>query len=95
MLAALGRLFYITIRCGHTAVYDDSRDAYAQGVRDGARLPKNNAVIHQEVPGCEPNWFVSIEGLKKYDSPKFDTHEGAVLFCEAMGLKYTTSYFEP
>ena len=50
--------------------------------------------IVEEVPGCEPHWFVA--GLvPTADPPKFDTWSGAARFCETIGRDYITEYFEP
>lgn len=49
--------------------------------------------IFEEVPGCEPHWYVAIPSCGS-DQPKFDTLEGAMNFCRVMRLEYTVEYFE-
>lgn len=64
--------------------------ALASKADGGAR----SVVITEEVPGCEPHWFVRVPG-NKGNSPQFDTYQAAVKFCEFVGWTYTTEYFTP
>lgn len=71
----------------------DMVEVVAQLYATAQKVDNTPLTIHEEVPGCEPHWFVG--GIVKgSESPKFDTHAGAVKFCEALGRTYTTEYFE-
>ena len=76
--------------------------AFVRSLPDGVDEARE-VVIVEEVPGVEPHWWIKLpeggnkpgEAYRSKPTAWFESHAEAVHWCETLGWKHTTNYFEP